>query len=84
LIKETIGFAILFPTSAFFGSLVVLVHVLEFLFALLGASVIPKLCHLPDAQGEDKMKKKNNKERGEESVFSGFILSHQIQLEDKG
>ena len=47
LIKETICFSVLFPTSTFFGSLVVLVHVLEFLFALLGTSVIPKLCHFP-------------------------------------
>jgi len=59
----------LLPTSTFFGSLVVLVHVLEFLFALLGTSVIPKLCHFPDAPREDKMKKKKReRERERERV----------------
>jgi len=48
---------------------VVLVHVLEFLFALLGTSVIPKLCHFPDAPREDKMKKKKReRERERERV----------------
>jgi hypothetical protein len=44
LIEEPIGLAVRFTSTAFFGSPVVLVDVLEFLFAFLGASMKAKLC----------------------------------------
>ena len=74
---------LILPTSTFFGSLVVLVHILKFLFAFLGASTIPKVCHFPDAQGEDKMKKKKKKETRVLSLGLSYLIKFSWRAKDK-
>jgi len=72
LIKEAISFAFCLPTSPFFGSLMVLVNVLELLFALLGISVVAKICQLPDNN--------NNPKRRQSKKTSFVALSYLIKF----